>query len=112
MTAHMSNPAYLDSEYTVGILCIFMFVCRSVIHIPEEPHLLVFLLVIPDDLGGGHAHLYAVDNKPPGSLQSFTREVLRCRQRVAEKGRRWMKSDLKYETNLRLHLCACITTCV
>lgn len=48
-----------------------------VIHVPQESHLLVLLLVVPDDLGGGHAHLYAIDNEPPGSLQSLTREVLR-----------------------------------
>lgn len=49
----------------------------SVGHPPEEPHLLVLLLVITDDLGSGHAHLHAVNYKLPGSLQSLTGEVLR-----------------------------------
>lgn len=37
-------------------------------HAPQESHLLIFLLIITDDLGCGHAHLYAVNNKLPGFL--------------------------------------------
>lgn len=54
---------------------------RRVIHIPQESHLFIFLLVIADDLGGGHTHLHAVNNKLPGSLQSLTGEVLRGREK-------------------------------
>lgn len=49
--------------------------------IPQKSHLLVFLLVIADDLGGGHAHLHSVDDKLPGSLQSLAGEVLRRGQK-------------------------------
>lgn len=45
-------------------------------HPPEEPHLLVFLLVVTDYLGGGNAHLHTVNHKFPGSLQSLIGEVL------------------------------------
>lgn len=54
---------------------------HRVIHIPQESHLFIFLLVIADDLGGGHTHLHAVNNKLPGSLQSLTGEVLRGREK-------------------------------
>lgn len=47
------------------------------IHVPQESHLLIFLLIVSDDLGGGHAHLHAVNNKLPGSLESLAGEVLR-----------------------------------
>lgn len=73
--------------------------CESlcVINIPQEPHLLVFLLILADDLGCGHAHLHAIDDKLPGSLQGLTREVLRG---VEEQGQ--VHSNLRYETSLRL----------
>lgn len=52
-------------------------VCQCVIsHVPEESHLLIFLLIITDDLRSGHAHLYTVNNKLSGSLQGLIGKVL------------------------------------
>lgn len=39
--------------------------------LPEKPHLLVFLLVFADDLGGGDAHLHTIHHKPAGPLQGL-----------------------------------------
>lgn len=65
-----------------------MLFCEEtrVSRVPQKSHLLVFLLVIADDLGGGHAHLHSVDDKLPGSLQSLAGEVLQKGQRT-ERGR-------------------------
>ena len=76
-----------------------------VTHVPQESHLLVFFLIVPDDLGGGHAHLDAIDNKLPRSLQGLTREVLR-------KGGGTKVTKNYVRLNLCLHLCTCITTCI
>lgn len=46
-------------------------------HTPQKSHLLIFLLIITDDLWRGHAHLYAVNNKLSGFLQRLTGEALR-----------------------------------
>lgn len=55
---------------------ITQIIISTISHPPKEPHLLVLLLVVTDYLGGGHAHLHAVNYKLPGSLQSLTGEVL------------------------------------
>lgn len=39
--------------------------------LPEKSHLLVFLLIFADDLGGGDAHLHTVHHKPAGPLQGL-----------------------------------------
>lgn len=38
---------------------------------PEKSHLLVFLLILADDLGGGDADLHAIHHKPAGPLQGL-----------------------------------------
>lgn len=48
--------------------CLFAYqMCKRFVCIPEESHLLVLLLIVPDDLRGCHAHLHTVDHKLPGS---------------------------------------------
>lgn len=39
--------------------------------LPEKSHLLVFLLIFTDDLGGSDAHLHTVHHKPAGPLQGL-----------------------------------------
>lgn len=74
--------------------------------VPEESHLFVFLLVIPDDLGGGHTHLHAVNDKLPCSLQGFTRKVLIGRQEGRQRSHTMMpKGSFKPQVHdsLALH---------
>lgn len=39
--------------------------------LPEKSHLLVFLLIFANDLGGGDAHLYTIHHKPSSPLQGL-----------------------------------------
>lgn len=39
--------------------------------LPEKSHLLVFLLILADDLGGGDAHLHTIHHKPAGPFQGL-----------------------------------------
>lgn len=62
----------LDSNFVDGVI-----MNSRVKHTPQESHLLIFLLIITDDLWCGHAHLYPIDKKLPGFLQCLPGEVLR-----------------------------------
>lgn len=39
--------------------------------LPEKSHLLILLLILADDLGGGDAHLYAIHHKLACPLEGF-----------------------------------------